>query len=142
MRDLRGFASAANASINSKDNKFQPEVFQEIVISIKYRILLLEQYSIELQPLEEAIRTGLLAFHTSMFLVVPGLKVTGNHEILSGTLRFAIGMLDTSTLALRDSKLWLLFIGFNTMFDFSGGCLRDAVKRAHRRRFESMASHP
>lgn len=105
--DMRDFTRMANVFINSKD-KFQPELFQEIMLSIQYRLLLLE-YSFDTQPLSEAIRVGLLAFQATIFLQVPGLKLKFDH--LAGRLRLAIDALDASTPVLADLKLWLLLIG-------------------------------
>jgi hypothetical protein len=122
--DTHDFAHAANAFINGKD-KFPPEVFQEVIMSIQYRLLLLE-YPLETQPFEEILRTGLLAFQTSVFLLIPGLKI--NCDFLRGRLRLAVDALEASTRVMRDLKLWLLLVGCVATMDFGHGWLVGNVK--------------
>lgn len=111
--DLRDFTRTANMLITSKD-KLQPELFQEIMVSIQYRLLLLE-YPLASQSLEAAIRNGLLAFEASIFLQVPGMKI--KYPAMTDRLRFAIDVVNASTPAFADLKLWLLFIGSISFID-------------------------
>jgi hypothetical protein len=122
--DTRDFARAANAFINGK-GKFRAEVFQEAVMSIQYRLLLLE-YSFETQPFEEILRIGLLAFQTSAFLLIPGLML--NCDFLKGRLRLAVDSLEASTPAMRDLKLWLLLVGCVATMDVGDAWLVSKVK--------------
>ncbi|KAK4099582.1 hypothetical protein N658DRAFT_568072 [Parathielavia hyrcaniae] len=112
--DMRDLAHAANHLIAS-DDKLQPDLFQDMIMSIQYRLLFLE-YPLESQPIQEALRCGLLAFQASALLLVPGLKL--RYDFLRDRLRLALRhLLDASAPALRDLKLWLMLVGCVAMDD-------------------------
>ncbi|KAH6884820.1 hypothetical protein B0T10DRAFT_96952 [Thelonectria olida] len=123
FNDARDFAYVANQLIPSHE-KLPPELFQEIMLSIQYRILLLE-YPVETQPLEESIRLGLLAFESTVFLQIPGVKIRSG--VLSSQLREAIEKLNASSLVVADMKLWLLLVGSICVFEGSESWLVESI---------------
>jgi hypothetical protein len=124
FNDARDFAYVANRLIPGRE-KLPPELFQEIMLSIQYRILLLG-YPVETQPLEESIRLGLLAFASTVFLQIPGVKIRSG--ALSSQLYNAVEKLDVSNSVVADIKLWLLLVGSICVFEGSESWL---VKSIH-----------
>ena len=99
--DLRDFSRSANLAFQT-GQKMDCIQFQEILISIQYRLQLL---NICAPSLDRAVHVGMLAYSTNVFLQLQGLAG------LSAKLRDSIlGLQDTSHLATAEFKLWLLFI--------------------------------
>ncbi|KAF7562245.1 hypothetical protein G7046_g1892 [Stylonectria norvegica] len=111
--DLHDFSGMANV-LMYVPQKLQPELFQEIMVSIQYRLLYLE-YSVDHWALEEAVRLGLLAFETTVFLQIPGTKLNAG-ENFSGRLEHAIAKITVTSPAVADIKLWLLIVGSIIVF--------------------------
>lgn len=125
FQDLRAFASVADGLIATK-SKLRPELFQEIMMSIQYRLLLLET-RLEAQPIEEAIRLGLIAFQTSVFLQMYGTKV--KYEFLNDQLASAIQSFPESSPALVQLKTWLAFIASIAVLDSNEPWLVATIRR-------------
>lgn len=121
--DLRDFSNWVN-SITLARKKLKPEWFQEIMLSIQYRLLHLE-YSLNTHSLEEAVRLGLLAFETTVFLQIPGSKMIS--RVFAQQLRGAVQMVFATHPQLLDLKLWLLLIGSIMVFDTREPWLVEAV---------------
>lgn len=103
--DLRAFSSVASRLATSK-TKLRPELFQEIMMSIQYRLLLLKYPT---SPISEALRIGLLTYQTSVFLQMHGTKV--KYDFIANQLTTAIQDLPEISFVLLQLKLWLVFIG-------------------------------
>lgn len=125
FQDLRAFASVADGLIATK-SKLRPELFQEIMMSIQYRLLLLET-RLEAQPIDEAIRLGLIAFQTSVFLQMYGTKV--KYEFLNGQLASAVQRFPESSPALVQLKTWLAFIASIAVLDSNEPWLVAIIRR-------------
>lgn len=111
--DLRGFSAMANSIIPSK-RKLLPEHFQKIMLSIQYRLLLLD-FGLDTRPWDEAVRLGLLAYQTTIFFQVKGTKL--DSEYMATGLRSAISVvIQTSSPSTRQFTLWLLLMGSIVVF--------------------------
>jgi hypothetical protein len=64
LKDLHSFSCLSNLAYQTT-RKLSPEIYNEMVISILYRLTYL---SFESEPLQEAIRTGLLVFSSTIFI--------------------------------------------------------------------------
>ena len=64
LRDLHAFSCLSNLAYQTT-RKLSPDTYNEMMISILYR---LTHMSFESDPLQEAIRTGLLAFSSTIFM--------------------------------------------------------------------------
>lgn len=122
---MRSFSSVADKLVVSQ-HKLRPELFQEIMISIQYRLLLLN-YSLQTHCVEEALRVGLLAFQTSMFLQMHGTKI--KYEFLGDRLRQAIQALPENSATLKQLKLWLAFVSSIAIVDSDEPWLKNAIRR-------------
>jgi hypothetical protein len=102
--DVREFTRSANLAFQTRQ-KMECVLFQEILLSVQYRLLLFDGST---SPLDEAIHTGLLTFATNVFLES---VLVVRFEKLSARLRDSIlglqGLEDDSML---EFKLWLLFV--------------------------------
>ncbi|KAK7426260.1 hypothetical protein QQZ08_007290 [Neonectria magnoliae] len=125
--DLRDFASMANSLIPSHE-KLRPELFQEIMLSIQCRLLCLE-YAIDLYPLQESIRLGLLAFESTVFLQTPRLGVKLRSDRFAGQLHQAIMKLHIKTPEFADLKLWLVLVGSILVFDGDEAWLVESINK-------------
>ncbi|TVY80557.1 hypothetical protein LSUE1_G003254 [Lachnellula suecica] len=109
--DLREFSRSANLAFQT-GQKMDCTLFQEVLVSVQYRLQLLEMVT---GPLDEAMQVGMLAFNTDIFLQMQGLEIRFGR--LSSRIRDSLlGLNDTFLLTF---KLWLLFaaqmcIGFGT----------------------------
>jgi hypothetical protein len=117
--------------INSNQNclKLEPYAYQEILISIGYRLL--HRYPLTGNKPdndnENAWRLGILAFLTTV-LFQHGRSQTISYGILSRNLRRAIE--DTSSNEIKESTfLWLLFIGGVSIFDVTDKWLLCRIKK-------------
>ncbi|KAF5020645.1 hypothetical protein F66182_7322 [Fusarium sp. NRRL 66182] len=115
FKDLRDFSALAN-QLSPGGSKLKPEAFQEIMLSVQYRLLLLG-FSLDQHPLQEAIRLGLLAYESIMFLQIPGVKLKS--DSFSQQLRQAIQATPVQGEAAANIKLWLLLVGSMMIFDSS-----------------------
>ena len=95
-------------------------------MSIQYRLLLLEQ-SLETQPVQEAVRLGLLAFQTSIFLQMYGTKM--KYDFLSEQLAKGIHRLPEISPVLVQLKTWLAFIGSIAVLDSNEPWLVATIRR-------------
>ncbi|KAI9155528.1 hypothetical protein HJFPF1_08112 [Paramyrothecium foliicola] len=108
FNDMRSFTNIVNTLLKSK-KKLDPDVHEQSMVSVQYRLLAL-QYSLDDEEIiEEALRTGLLAYEVSIFLYTPGLK--NNYPYLRNRLRECIEKLDPYDPASADLQLWLFLIG-------------------------------
>lgn len=123
--DLQAFASVANKLVVS-NRKLRPDLFQEIMLSIQYRLMLLE-YDLDTQPIQEALRLGLLAFQTSVFIQMKSIRV--KYDYLMERLRKAVSRVPETVPALVDLKLWVLLMGAIALLDPEAGWLEDTVRR-------------
>lgn len=123
--DLQAFASVANKLVASR-RKLRPDLFQEIMLSIQYRLMLLE-YDPDTQAIEEAVRLGLLAFQTSVFVQMKNIRV--KYESLMDRMKRAVNQVPETSPALVELKLWILYMGAIALFDPEQFWLEDAVRR-------------
>ncbi|KAF0644286.1 hypothetical protein FPSE5266_03407 [Fusarium pseudograminearum] len=81
FKDLRDFSALAN-KLSPGAQKLEPEAFQEIMLSIQYRLLQLD-FSSDPNPLQEALRVGLLAYESTIFLQIQKtkLKFSNHHQL-------------------------------------------------------------
>lgn len=101
--DLRQFCTSANVALQT-DQKIHPEVYQEILISIEYRLVHLETCNdLSLEILHLAI----LAFSTTVYLQGEGVRV--RYHNLSRQLHNSILHLGASNQT-PDLWLWILFV--------------------------------
>ncbi|KAF7539468.1 hypothetical protein G7Z17_g12418 [Cylindrodendrum hubeiense] len=112
--DLQDFAHMANSLIPGH-KKLRPELFQEIMLSIQYRLLLLE-YPSGIHPLEESIRIGLLSFESTLFLHTPKLGLKLKSERFYCQLHECIERIHVDGPEVADIKLWLLLVGSIIVF--------------------------
>ncbi|KUJ15199.1 uncharacterized protein LY89DRAFT_106229 [Mollisia scopiformis] len=108
--DLHTFSQSANLAFQSA-SKLPPELFQEILISTQYRLMLLS-FPADGSALE-LLRLGMLAFSTSVFLQARGIRV--RYEALAGWLRDAAAAREEEGRG-ADLGIWILF-----MAGISGG---------------------
>lgn len=102
--DLREFTRSASLAFQT-GQKMPCILFQEILISIQYRLLLLDVNT----ALHKAIHIGMLAFSTNVFLQMKGLSM--RFEALSDRLRDSILELrDLKHDSLIELEMWLLFV--------------------------------
>ncbi|KAF4950070.1 hypothetical protein FSARC_13304 [Fusarium sarcochroum] len=123
FKDLRDFSTLANR-LAPGTQKLKPEAFQEIMLSIQYRLLTLD-YSDE-SPIQEAIRIGLLAYESTIFLQIQGKKL--NSDEFSHRLRASIQAIPVQGEATANIKLWLLLIGSMMVFDSTEDWLVQSIQ--------------
>lgn len=123
--DLQAFASVAN-KLAVSSRKLRPDLFQEIMLSIQYRLMLLE-YDMDRQPIEEALRLGLLAFQTSVFIQMKNIRV--KYEDLIERLRKTMSRIPETVPLLVDLKLWILLMGAIALFDPDVRWLEENIRR-------------
>lgn len=102
--DLQEFNRSANLAFQT-GQKMDYILFTEILISVQYRLMLLDIHS---ELAEKTICAGMLAFSTNVFLQIKGLAIP-LHDVfaqLRGSI-MGLGFKDNETL---EFKLWLLFI--------------------------------
>ena len=129
--DVRDFSAVANVLVNSED-KLQPELFQEIMLSLQYRLLTLE-YDVNTQSLKELVRLGLLAYETTIFLQIPGTRV--KYHTLAEQLKYAIavvGECDVTTDSqhlegIQELKLWILVTASVAIIEPEDDWLRENI---------------
>lgn len=124
FKDLRDFSALANQLIPAR-RKLEPEIFQEIMLSVQYRLLVLE-YSLDEHPLREAIRLGLLAYESTIFLQIQGVKLKS--DLFTSQLREAIEAIPVEGEAIANVKLWLLLIGSMVIFDSKAPWLAQSIQ--------------
>ncbi|KAJ4311630.1 hypothetical protein N0V84_010344 [Fusarium piperis] len=124
FKDLRDFSALANQLIPSR-HKLEPEIFQEIMLSVQYRLLVLG-YSLDEHPLREAIRLGLLAYESTIFLQIKGVKLKS--DLFTLQLREAIEAIPVEGEAIANVKLWLLLIGSMVIFDSKASWLGQSIQ--------------
>ncbi|OIW27676.1 hypothetical protein CONLIGDRAFT_444179 [Coniochaeta ligniaria NRRL 30616] len=130
--DLKEFCRAANIGVVT-GRKLDPELFQEVMTSVQYRLLHLDYGggSGEGGAWHEAIRLSMLAFATTVFLKIRGLEI--GYEDLSRRLRAAMLALDYAGDAVeREMMLWMAFVAGMSMFHgrVDGGWLKDYLSVA------------
>ncbi|KAF4448314.1 hypothetical protein F53441_8253 [Fusarium austroafricanum] len=113
FKDLRDFSALANR-LSPVAQKLKPEAFQEVMLSIQYRLLQLD-FSQDPSPIQEALRIGLLAYESTIFLQIQGTKLKS--ESFSRQFREAIQATPVQGEATANIKLWLLLIGSIMVFD-------------------------
>jgi hypothetical protein len=103
--DLREFIRSANLAFQT-GHKMDCFLFQDILISVQYRVQLLDM---SVETLAKAIHVGMLAFSTDVFLQLKGLEM--GFENISTQLRGSIlGLQDLEDDSILEFKLWLLFV--------------------------------
>lgn len=120
--DLRSFSKMADTLITAR-RKLRPELFQEIMLSSQYRLLFLENSLND--RVQEAMRLGLLAYETTVFLQAPGLRLES--VLFAQQLRDAVENFVVVSRETANLKLWLLFIGAIITFNLSDPWLIEAI---------------
>ncbi|RBR26432.1 uncharacterized protein FIESC28_00726 [Fusarium coffeatum] len=110
FKDLRDFSFLANR-LSPTSQKLKPEAFQEIMLSIQYRLL---QLSFT-EPLQEALRVGLLAYESTIFLQIQGTKLKS--ESFRVQMQETIQAVPVLGEATANIKLWLLLVGSMMVFE-------------------------
>ncbi|RFN43532.1 hypothetical protein FIE12Z_12232 [Fusarium flagelliforme] len=110
FKDLRDFSCLANR-LSPTAQKLKPEAFQEIMLSIQYRLL---QLSFS-DPLQEALRVGLLAYESTIFLQIQGTKLKS--DSFRDQMKEAIQAVPVLGEATANVKLWLLLVGSMMVFE-------------------------
>lgn len=123
--DLQAFGSVANKLVYSR-RKLRPDLFQEIMLSIQYRLMLLE-FDLGDHPIEEAIRLGLLSFQTSVFIQMKAIRV--KYDYIMERLRTALSQFPETTPGLMDLKLWVHFMAAIALYDPAQVWLEDTICR-------------
>ncbi|KAG5782483.1 hypothetical protein H9Q73_003853 [Fusarium xylarioides] len=123
FKDLRDFSALANRYSPSA-KKLKPEAFQEIMLSIQYRLLQLD-FSQDPAPIQEALRIGLLAYESTIFLQIQGTKLKS--DSFSRQLRDTIQATPVQGEATANIKLWLLVVGSIIVFDSSEDWLVQSI---------------
>ncbi|KLO88852.1 uncharacterized protein LW93_12267 [Fusarium fujikuroi] len=123
FKDLRDFSALANKHSPSS-KKLKPEAFQEIMLSIQYRLLQLD-FSQDPTPIQEALRIGLLAYESTIFLQIQGTKLKS--DSFSRQFRDAIQATPVQGEATANIKLWLLVVGSIIVFDSSEDWLVQSI---------------
>jgi hypothetical protein len=124
FKDLRDFSTLTNRLAPSSQ-KLKPEAFQEIMLSIQYRLLQMD-FSNDQNPIQEALRIGLLAFESTIFLQVRGTKLKS--QSFDEQFRFAIQAIPVQGEATANVKLWLLLIGSIMIFRGSEDWLVQSIR--------------
>jgi hypothetical protein len=112
FKDLRDFSALAN-KLSPTAQKLKPEAFQEIMLSIQYRLLQLD-FSSDPNPMQEALRIGLLAYESTIFLQIQGTKLKS--DSFKRQMREAIQGIPVQGEASANVKLWLLLVGSMMVF--------------------------
>ncbi|TVY44661.1 hypothetical protein LOCC1_G007048 [Lachnellula occidentalis] len=103
--DLREFSRSANLAFQT-GQKIGCILYQEILISVQYRLLLLD---VEAGSLDRLVLVGMLAFATNIFLQMQGLAL--RFANMSARLKGGVlGLQGLEDDAMVELKLWLLFI--------------------------------
>jgi hypothetical protein len=105
--DMKEFCRAANIAFVT-GCKLDPELFQEVMTSVQYRLLHLDfQESTGDRPgWQEALRLSMLAFATTVFLKIRGVDI--RYQNLAVRLKAAILSLDKpEDKARREMRLWI-----------------------------------
>ncbi|TVY25378.1 hypothetical protein LHYA1_G003709 [Lachnellula hyalina] len=124
--DLRQFCISANVAFQT-DQKIHPEVYQEILISIEYRLMHLICKDRSLETLHLAI----LAFSTTVFLQTEGVRV--RYHDLSRQLHDSVLRLGASNQT-PELWLWILFIAaISAVTDEDDQWLMPLLRAAFRR---------
>jgi hypothetical protein len=105
-KDLHAFSCLTNLAYQTT-RKLSPDTYNEMMISILYR---LTHLSFEDDPLQEAIRTSLLTFSSTIFLTRHYMKQPYEHifNLLSSAL-FKLCQ-STSIIVPRPIMLWLMIL--------------------------------
>ncbi|WDK21969.1 hypothetical protein CGRA01v4_13259 [Colletotrichum graminicola] len=117
FQDLHDFSRLANFLVKT-GRKIDPNGFQNLMISIQYRLLHLNP--IEQSSVSEMFRLGMISFITTLFLKVQGAKI--ELTFLAGQFRSACQNLDVSELSTTTVRLmfaWALVVGAISVFDGS-----------------------
>jgi hypothetical protein len=122
--DLLEFTRSANLAFQT-GQKMDGILFQEILVSIQYRLLLLD---VNTGSLDETIYVGMLAFATNVFLQMQGLAI--RFEKLSTQLRDCIlGLQDREDDSVIEFKLWLLFAAQMSIAENEDSWLRHEMRK-------------
>ncbi|KAI6763943.1 hypothetical protein HG530_007732 [Fusarium avenaceum] len=124
FKDLRDFSTLANR-LSPSSQKLKPEAFQEIMLSIQYRLLQMD-FSEDPNPIQEALRIGLLAFESTIFLQIQGTKLKS--QSFNEQLRLTIQATPVQGEASANVKLWLLLIGSIMVFNGSEDWLVQSIR--------------
>ncbi|KAM0352305.1 hypothetical protein ACHAPU_001969 [Fusarium lateritium] len=124
FKDLRDFSALAN-KLPPNGKKLKPEAFQEIMLSIQYRLLQLD-FSDDPNLLQEAVRIGLLALESTIFLQIRGTKLKS--QSFDHQLRSAIQAIPVQGEAIANVKLWLLLVGSIMIFEGNEDWLVQSIR--------------
>lgn len=127
--DMHAFASVAGRLFRGRE-KLRPELYQDMMVSVQYRLLLLGGGSGKQHRggsemtgeggegggsvVEECFRLGLLAFQTSVFVTSLGARV--RYDAVAEGMRRALGALRPADEAETSLKLWALLVGAVVVF--------------------------
>lgn len=114
-RVMAGFCLVINLAAETK-HRIATETFLDTMASVIYRLL--DMNGFEEGSTEEAIRLGLLAFSSSVFLQWKQLGMSYDH--LATTYRDCLAKLTCSKISSR-LLLWLLMVGAVSVFGYADG---------------------
>jgi hypothetical protein len=113
--DLQEFAKASNIAFQT-NRRLEQAVFQQLMISVHYRLLHLESAHAA-HSLEESLRLGMLAFSATIFLQMRGIRL--GYQYLASRLEVCFrGMQALDETVALEFELWLLFMSdVSTLID-------------------------
>ncbi|KAI9897699.1 hypothetical protein N3K66_007555 [Trichothecium roseum] len=129
--DMHAFASVAGRLFRGRE-KLRPELYQDMMVSVQYRLLLLGGGESDgggrsemageggeggrggRSVVEECFRLGLLAFQTSVFVTNLGVRV--RYAAVAESMREALRALRPADDAETSLKLWALLVGAVVVF--------------------------
>ncbi|OHW98964.1 hypothetical protein CSPAE12_02353 [Colletotrichum incanum] len=115
FRDLHEFSRLANYLVQT-GHKIDPNMFQDLMTSIQYRLLYLEPTTQD--NVSEMFRLGMISYITTLFLKVQGTKIPMTS--LAGQLRSVCRNLEVSeslTTTVRLIFAWTLVVGAISVFE-------------------------
>lgn len=106
LADAREFCTIANLA-HVTGRKMKPHLFQEIMVSLQYRLLHLDYSASGCSAMDEAIRLAILCFTTTVFLQVAGIGT--RYYRLAAQFRKALLSLEIpTTQSSWHLRLWML----------------------------------
>ncbi|KDN61243.1 hypothetical protein CSUB01_11900 [Colletotrichum sublineola] len=115
FQDLHDFSRLANFLVKT-GRKIDPNVFQNLMTSIQYRLLYLEP--IEQSSVSETFRLGMISYIATLFLKVQGAKITLTFltdQLRSHCQKLHVSELSTTTVRLM--FVWTLVVGAISVFE-------------------------
>lgn len=106
VADTREFCTIANLA-HVTGRRMKPQLFQEIMVSLQYRLLHLGFDDLIRSAADEALRLAVLSFTTTIFLQVAGIET--RYSRLAARFKSALVTLETQTTECSPhAKVWML----------------------------------